>query len=151
LVKRFPPFKREFPRAQTFRKVFWLFPPKVLEQRFAGWVSFLREVVRGVGVAIDGKTLSGSKKAGDGSGALHLLSAYASEAGLVIGQIAVDGKSNERRSIAAITAKRIAKKQGKHLSRRASTLHPCPLVPPRSSRPSARIGGPKTICTGSWT
>jgi predicted transposase YbfD/YdcC len=46
-------------------------------------------------VAIDGKTLRGSKTSRDGSGALHLLSAYATEAGLVLAQRAVDGKSNE--------------------------------------------------------
>lgn len=98
-LNRFPPFKCGVPRARTFRRVFRLLPPKVLEQRFAAWVSSLREVVRGVVVAIDGKTLRGSKKAADGSGALHLLSAYACAAGLVIGQRAVDGKSNEIKAI----------------------------------------------------
>jgi DDE_Tnp_1-associated/Transposase DDE domain len=98
-LKRFLPFKCGVPQAQTFRKVFRLLPPKVLEQRFAAWVCSLREVVRGVVVAIDGKTLRGSKKAGDGSGALHLLSAYACDAGLVVGQRAVDGKSNEIKAI----------------------------------------------------
>jgi hypothetical protein len=98
-LKRFLPFKCGVPQAQTFRKVFRLLPPKVLEQRFAAWVSSLREVVRGVVVAIDGKTLRGSKQSADGSGALHLLSGYACEAGLVIGQRAVDGKSNEIKAI----------------------------------------------------
>lgn len=42
-----------------------------------------------------GKTLRGSKKPANGDGALHLLSAYAGPAGLVTGQRAVAGKSNE--------------------------------------------------------
>jgi predicted transposase YbfD/YdcC len=46
-------------------------------------------------VAIDGKTLRGSKTARDGTGALHLVSAYATRAGLVLAQRAVDCKSNE--------------------------------------------------------
>ena len=46
-------------------------------------------------IAIDGKTLRGSKTSSDGKGALHLVSAYATEAGLVLAQCAVDGKSNE--------------------------------------------------------
>jgi predicted transposase YbfD/YdcC len=50
-------------------------------------------------IAVDGKTLRGSKKSANGSGALHLLSAYACEAGLVIGQRAVDGKCNEIKAI----------------------------------------------------
>lgn len=93
-LKQFLPFQHGVPQAQTFRKIFQLLPPKVLEERFVSWVSSVRKIAREV-VAIDGKTLRGSKKSADGNGALHLLSAYACEAGLVIGQRAVDGKSNE--------------------------------------------------------
>jgi hypothetical protein len=93
-LRQFLPFHHGIPTAQTFRKVFRLLPPRLLGEGFASWVASLNEVVRGV-VAIDGKTLRGSKHEQDGSGALHLLSAYACEAGLVIGQQAVDGKSNE--------------------------------------------------------
>ena len=46
-------------------------------------------------IAVDGKTLRGSKMSSDGTGALHLVSAYATEAGLVLAQRAVEGKSNE--------------------------------------------------------
>ena len=46
-------------------------------------------------IAVDGKTLRGSKTSPDGKGALHVVSAYATEAGLVLAQRAVDGKSNE--------------------------------------------------------
>jgi predicted transposase YbfD/YdcC len=45
-------------------------------------------------IAVDGKTLRGSRQS-DGTGALHLVSAYATCAGLVLAQRAVDGKSNE--------------------------------------------------------
>lgn len=97
-LKKFLPYKAGIPQAQTFRKVFRLLKPEALERCFAGWVASLQEIVRGV-VAVDGKTLRGSKKSAEGSGALHLLSAYACEAGLVIGQRAVDGKSNEIKAI----------------------------------------------------
>jgi predicted transposase YbfD/YdcC len=93
-LQRFLPYKSGIPSAQTFRKIFRLLPPKLLEERFVLWVASLQEVVRGV-VAIDGKTLRGSKKAADGSGMAHVLSAYACDAGLVLGQRIVDGKSNE--------------------------------------------------------
>jgi hypothetical protein len=46
-------------------------------------------------IATDGKTLLGSKASPDGVGALHMVSAYATEAGLALGRRAVDGKSNE--------------------------------------------------------
>jgi predicted transposase YbfD/YdcC len=94
----FLPYKCGVPQAQTFRKIFQLLNPAVLEERFVSWIASLQEVVRGV-IAIDGKTLRGSKHAADGSGMAHLLSAYACEAGLVIGQCCVDGKSNEIRAI----------------------------------------------------
>ena len=45
--------------------------------------------------ALDGKTLRGAQDRTSGTAALHLVSAWASEAGLVLGQVAVDAKSNE--------------------------------------------------------
>jgi predicted transposase YbfD/YdcC len=93
-LKQFLPYKHGIPRAQTFRKMFQLLKPDALEKCFAAWFSSLRDMVSGV-IAIDGKTLRGSKTSANGEGALHLVSAYACEAGLVIGQRATDKKSNE--------------------------------------------------------
>ena len=93
-LRRFLPFEHGIPQAQTFRKIFRLLDPQHLEEAFSSWIDSLRIRVGGV-VAIDGKTLRGSKQAADGGGALHLVSAYAHEAGLVIGERAVDAKSNE--------------------------------------------------------
>ncbi|MFZ0494742.1 MAG: ISAs1 family transposase [Methylocella sp.] len=97
-LRQFLPYKAGIPRAQTFRKVFRLLKPEVLERCLAAWVASLQDIARGV-VAVDGKTPCGSNKAADGSGALHLLSAYACEAGLVIGPRAVNGESNEIKAI----------------------------------------------------
>jgi predicted transposase YbfD/YdcC len=95
------PFTHGVPTAQTFRKVFRLLDSKALERSFAAWAQTLHQKSEtgetGV-VAIDGKTLRGSRQ-GDGSGALHLVSAYACEAGLVLAQRAVDQKSNEIKAI----------------------------------------------------
>lgn len=93
-LRRFLPFEHGIPRAQTFRKILRLLDPAHLEWAFSSWVDSLRVHVGG-GVAIDGKTLRGSKMDADGQGALHLVSAYAHEAGLVIGQRAVADKGNE--------------------------------------------------------
>jgi predicted transposase YbfD/YdcC len=93
-LRRFLPFKEGIAQAQTYRRVFQLLDPKALERAFGSWVASLQEKIRGV-VAIDGKTVRGSKRDAGGDGALHVLSAYAHEAGLVIGQRAVDAKSNE--------------------------------------------------------
>jgi hypothetical protein len=100
-LRRYLPFAQGVPSAQTFRKVFRLIDPVALERGFASWAASLhtaRQTEHGASpevIAIDGKTVRGSKTAPDGTGALHLVSAYASEAGLVLAQRAVDAKSNE--------------------------------------------------------
>jgi predicted transposase YbfD/YdcC len=93
-LKQFLPFERGIAPAQTLRRTLARLDPRRLEEAFAAWTASLAERVRGV-VAIDGKTVRGSRQDADGKGALHLVSAYAHEAGLVLAQRAVDGKSNE--------------------------------------------------------
>jgi predicted transposase YbfD/YdcC len=93
-LRGFLPFANGIPTAQTLRKVFRLLDPQALERGFAAWAASMRAAAREV-IAVDGKTLRGSKTSSDGKGALHLVSAYATEAGLVLAQRAVDGKSNE--------------------------------------------------------
>jgi predicted transposase YbfD/YdcC len=90
----FLPFANGIPTAQTLRKVFRLLDTQALQRGFAAWAASLRAEAREV-IAVDGKTLRGSKTSPDGRGALHVVSAYATEAGLVLAQQAVDGKSNE--------------------------------------------------------
>src|SRR5271165_493143 len=93
-LRGFLPFAAGIATAQTFRKVFRLIDARALSESFASWTASLRGCEREI-VAVDGKTLRGSKTAKDGTGALHLVSAYATQAGLVLAQRAVDGKSNE--------------------------------------------------------
>jgi hypothetical protein len=92
-LRSFLPFAHGVATAQTWRKVFRLLDPEALEQGFATWVASIRPLAREV-IAVDGKTLHGSRQP-DGGGALHLVSAYATAAGIVMAQRAVDGKSNE--------------------------------------------------------
>jgi hypothetical protein len=58
--RQFLPFKDGIPQARTFRKIYRLFDPQALERAFSSWVAGLRKRITGV-VAIDGKTLRGSK------------------------------------------------------------------------------------------
>src|SRR4051794_18433256 len=83
------------PSHDTFRRVFMLIDPDAFEAGFTAWVGslvagFEREVV-----AIDGKTLRRSFDHGREQSPLHLVSAWACEQRLVLGQRCVDGKSNE--------------------------------------------------------
>ena len=93
-LRGFLPFSSGIPTAQTLRKVFRLLDTQALQRGFAAWAASLRAEAREV-IAVNGKTLRGSKTSPDGKGALHVVSACATAAGLVIAQRAVDGKSNE--------------------------------------------------------
>jgi hypothetical protein len=83
------------PSHDTFNRVFALIDPVALQQGFHHWMQALVDVTAGRLVAIDGKTLRHSFDTADGKGPLHLVSAWASENRLMLGQYAVDSKSNE--------------------------------------------------------
>jgi len=80
------------PSHDTFERGFAALDPRAFARCCLAW---LRDVANLVGVgqiAIDGKTLRGS--AGSTLGPLHLVSAWATQAQVTLGQVAVDGKSN---------------------------------------------------------
>ncbi len=100
-LRRILPFEHGIAPAQTLKRTLARLDPRQLETAFAVWVRSLAGRIRGV-VAIDGKTVRGSKQDADGTGALHLVQAWAHEAGLVLAQRAVDTKSNEITAIPAL-------------------------------------------------
>jgi predicted transposase YbfD/YdcC len=78
----------------TFRRAFALVSPGVLDQVLGAWL-WTRAVRAGgrLVIAVDGKTVRGAK---DKTGrAPHLVAALAHGIGAVLGQVAVDAKSNE--------------------------------------------------------
>jgi hypothetical protein len=79
----------------TFRRVFMLIDPDAFEGCFARWAQSLTGKVEREVVAIDGKTIRRSGSRRHDHGPLHLVSAWANDQGLVLGQREVDGKSNE--------------------------------------------------------
>ena len=83
------------PSHDTFGRVFALLCPKALQEGFIKWVQVLAQATRGRVVAIDGKTAHRSFDKAAGQGPLHVLSAWASESRLLLGQQACDSKSNE--------------------------------------------------------
>jgi predicted transposase YbfD/YdcC len=83
------------PSHDTFRRVFMLIDPDAFEACFARWAQSLTGEVEREVVAIDGKTVRRSGSRRHDHGPLHLVSAWASDRGLVLGQREVDGKSNE--------------------------------------------------------
>jgi predicted transposase YbfD/YdcC len=90
---RFLPNLTEVPSHDTFERVFDRIDPRAFQQCFQCWVAALAEKLSIKHIAIDGKTLrgSGSSKLGP----LHLVSAWATEQHLSLGQVATAEKSNE--------------------------------------------------------
>jgi predicted transposase YbfD/YdcC len=83
------------PSHDTFGRVFALLDPAALLTCIQRWLAALGAAVAGEVVAIDGKTLRGSFDTAAAQSPLHLVSAWATTARLVLGQVAVDAKSNE--------------------------------------------------------
>ena len=82
------------PSHDTFRRVFARLSPASFQECFVGWVREVAGAIQGV-VAIDGKTLRRSHDRSLGKKAIHMVSAWAAENRLVLGQIKTDEKSNE--------------------------------------------------------
>jgi predicted transposase YbfD/YdcC len=89
------------PRKDVFRRVLVQIKPNAFQACFANWLQSLRaKAAEATGVtqpvlAVDGKTARRSHDRGNGLGALHSVSVWASEFGLSLGQVACAEKSNE--------------------------------------------------------
>jgi predicted transposase YbfD/YdcC len=83
------------PSHDTFRRVFGLLDRKQFAANLFRWTQALHEVTGGKLIAIDGKTQRRTFATKSGLRALHLVTAWASENGLTLGQVACEEKSNE--------------------------------------------------------
>jgi predicted transposase YbfD/YdcC len=103
-LKRFLELPHGIPSHDTFGRVFALLDPQAFQECFLRWVQAVTEVTEGQIVAIDGKTLRGSQDQASGKSAIHVVSAWASANGVVLGQIKVGTKSNEITAIPQLLA-----------------------------------------------
>lgn len=83
------------PSHDTFRRVFGLLDRNQFAASLFHWTKALHEATGGKLVAIDGKTLRRTFSKRSGLKALHLVTAWASDNGLTLGQVACEEKSNE--------------------------------------------------------
>ena len=79
----------------TFGRVFGQLDPDQLQRSFLNWVQAVYQVTDGQVVPIDGKKLRRSHDRSNDQQAIWMVSAWASDNGLVLGQVKVDDKSNE--------------------------------------------------------
>jgi len=96
-------FSRIIPKLDTYRRVFAAIDSKCFENCFIEWVNTLATLNDKEVVAIDGKTLRGAKSNGKKS-PIHMVSAWASEQHMVLGQVRTNEKSNEITAIPELLA-----------------------------------------------
>ncbi|PKG36894.1 ISAs1 family transposase, partial [Psychromonas sp. Urea-02u-13] len=94
-LRQYRPFEAGIPRHDTIARVICRLKSSEIEQAFQGWVSSLIETTGCDVIAVDGKTARRSFSTKDRNNALHTVSAWSCQHQLVLGQVAVDAKSNE--------------------------------------------------------
>jgi predicted transposase YbfD/YdcC len=95
-LRQYLPFNNGIPSKSTLARIFSLLEPESFKNCFVSWVnSFQKSLEKEEVIAIDGKTLRRSFDLANDNKAIHMVSAFASKARLVLGQIKVDEKSNE--------------------------------------------------------
>jgi predicted transposase YbfD/YdcC len=93
--QRFLELPNGIPSHHTFKRVFDRLDPVALQQGLVPWLHGLSETLGIRHIAIDGKTLRHSASGSSPWRYLHLVSAWATEANLTLGQVAVEETSNE--------------------------------------------------------
>jgi len=83
------------PSHDTLRRVFLMLDTKTFSKCFTQWMQEIQKSSDNKVYAIDGKTLRHSFDQASGKAVIHMISAWCVENGVVIGQLAVDGKTNE--------------------------------------------------------
>jgi len=82
------------PAHDTFNRVFAMLKPSTLQEVLLPWL-VERRGLPGEWIHLDGKTLRQTGRTTAKLKALHVVSAWAGQTGLTLGQVAVDAKSNE--------------------------------------------------------
>jgi predicted transposase YbfD/YdcC len=82
------------PAHDTFTRVFAMLKPTTLQEVVLPWL-LERRGLPGDWIHLDGKTLRQTRRKTQKLKALHVVSAWAGQTGMTLGQVAVDAKSNE--------------------------------------------------------
>jgi len=94
-LKTFLELPNGIPSHDTFGRVFSRIDAQEFQLAFYEWVWAVNDIIQGQIINIDGKQLRGSKDKVLGKRAIYMVSAWAEENELVLGQRKVDEKSNE--------------------------------------------------------
>ena len=102
--RTFLPLPHGIPSHDTFGRVFARLDPAAFAACFQAWVATVATLAAGEVVALDGKTARGSGTGPARDGALHVVSAWACDAGLTLGQVRTPAKGNEITALPALLA-----------------------------------------------
>ncbi len=90
-LKKYGRYKNGVPCCDTLKRVFSALDPQRFNDCFMDWTGSICELAQGEVVAIDGKTIKGTKE----KDLPHIVTAFASGNGLSLGQVKTNDKSNE--------------------------------------------------------
>ncbi len=107
------------PSHDTFGRVFARLDTTEFYNAVWNWLVRFRKSLKGQGIAIDGKTLRGSFDTAAGQSPLHLVSAFACDLRVCLGQVAVDKKSNEITAVPKLTGTARTHRSRGHAGRHA--------------------------------
>ena len=94
-LKTFLHLPHGIPSHDCFGRLFAAFEPEAFERCLRSWTASLQQRSGGSLIAIDGKTSRRSADPDAKQPALHMVSAWCRDNGLVLGQLATEAKSNE--------------------------------------------------------
>jgi predicted transposase YbfD/YdcC len=103
-LRQYIPLKNGIPSHDTIGRVFAALDSTAFQNCFTRWVSTICGSLAGQVVAIDGKTMRGSHHHRLGRKAIHMVSAFASDLGITLGQLKTAEKSNEITAIPELLA-----------------------------------------------
>jgi predicted transposase YbfD/YdcC len=97
-LEQFLSLPNGIPSRDCIRRLLMALKPEAFQERFQDWLAHVIQTDNSGPkrlIAIDGKTCRGSHNAAKQLGPLHIVSAWASEEGIALGQVATEAKSNE--------------------------------------------------------
>jgi predicted transposase YbfD/YdcC len=96
-LQQFLTLPHGIPSRDCIRRLLMALKPEAFQRCFQAWIAQALQPDDGSArlIAIDGKSCRGSHDAAQGLGPLHIVSAWASEEGIALGQVATEEKSNE--------------------------------------------------------
>ena len=94
-LQKYLDLSKGIPSHDRFNAILALVRPEEFEKCLLHWITALQDITDGQIVAIDGKTLRRSYDKASSKSAIHMVSAWATENHISLGQVVVDAKSNE--------------------------------------------------------